>query len=244
MFLLFEQTYKHAKELGKKGLPHEELYAQMFQRDLADGGMAYGSRCVGRPTRRRLSRDASGSPEDISSGGDELSDTMEVSGRHTSPACTWPSVNNRGKSIRKSRRKSRSSGKSSGKNYELIARFLNVFEKHKTFDLGNNSSQDDQIQKCMQILNGMDLSPDLYTLAVAHLTQTPTSRTAFIYMREDMRMHWLTVMIRQPPPSPQNYHHTTHVGQGYRTPPNHGYPTPSTFIYQTPPPYYPQPPPE
>ena len=40
---MFEQTHKHAKGLGKKGLPHEELFAQMFHRDLADRSMAYES---------------------------------------------------------------------------------------------------------------------------------------------------------------------------------------------------------
>ena len=100
---MFEQTHKHAKELGKKGLPYEDLYAQIFQRDLANRSITYNSRFVSRPTYRRLRPGLSRTSKELSFEGDDMSDFMEGLTRPTSRGRTRLSINNRLKSIGKSR---------------------------------------------------------------------------------------------------------------------------------------------
>ena len=84
------------------------------------------------------------------------------SGRHTSHGRTKPSINNRLKLIRKGKRKSRRSRISS----ELVAGLREIFGKDKTVDQGNKLAVEDDLHRCMEILNELDVSPDLYNNVV------------------------------------------------------------------------------
>ena len=78
-----------------------------------------------------------------------MSDSMERSGRHISHGRTGPSINNRSKSIRKGKWKSRRSGISS----DLVVGLREIFGKGKTIDQGNKSTVEDDLHRCMEILN-------------------------------------------------------------------------------------------
>ena len=103
-----------------------------------------------------------------------------------------PSINNHSKSICKGKRKSRWSGISS----DLVAGLREIFGKGKTVEQVNKSAVEDDLHRCMEILNKLNVSPDLYDNAMTNFIQVPSARTIFIFMRVDSRIRWLNKTLR------------------------------------------------